>query len=117
MLKPEIEAWVDTIEREFAQEENRYLWLTWEEWLEKYVYSDIHEVFFGEFPTLLNEWLLRLTLQKSYFEGGEPKGWKPELIQQLKKVEYIASRAVQSVAWQHFGRIHHWVYSQHRQFL
>ena len=93
-LKLEIEDWVDQKEREFAQEENQDPWLTPEQWLGKYVYYVILGIFFGEFPTLLNEWFLRLTLRKNFFQWGDPKSWTPKLIQKLKSVNNKISRAI-----------------------
>ena len=80
MLKLEIEAWVDQKKRDFLQEENRVLRLNLLEWLGKYVYSYIHEIFFVDFPTILNEWLVRLTFKKRCFQGGDPRFWTLEVL-------------------------------------
>jgi hypothetical protein len=31
-----------------------------EQWMQKYVFTDQHEIFFGEFPEIMTEWLERL---------------------------------------------------------
>jgi hypothetical protein len=59
-MKEEIEIWLRTKELEFAQKDNRNPKFTPCKYLDKYVFSDLHEVFFCDFPHLLQEWLLRL---------------------------------------------------------
>jgi hypothetical protein len=59
--KVEIERWLKMKELEFAHKENKKPNLTPWIYLDKYVFSDFHEVFFCDFPYLLQEWLLRLT--------------------------------------------------------
>ena len=86
LSKLEIEAWIVQKTKVFGQEENRDLRLNLGKWLDKYVYSDIHETFFGEFPIFLNKWLSRLNFQKTNFQVGELESWTPELIQRLKSV-------------------------------
>ena len=63
---------MDAKELEFAQKESEgSRWIS-TEWLEWYIYLDIHEILFFEFPTLLYEWLSKLTTQKKIFQGEEP---------------------------------------------
>ena len=66
-----------------------------QKWLERHLYSDLHEYFFSEFSIILYEWLAILTYRKTNFQGGEPTGWTPELIQQLQEVDNKASRVVE----------------------
>ena len=70
-MKLKIQEWVDFKALEFAQEESEELQLNPTKWLEWYLYTDIHEIFFAEFPSLLYEWLLKLATQKKYFQGRE----------------------------------------------
>ena len=58
--KVEIEIWLRTKELEFAQKDNRNPRVTPRKYLEKYVFTDLHEVFFCDFPHLLQDWILRL---------------------------------------------------------
>ena len=58
--KEEIKGWLRTKELEFAQKDNRNPILTPHKYLDKYVFTDLHEVFFCDFPHLLQEWILRL---------------------------------------------------------
>ena len=51
----------------FAQEESEGTWLSAEIWLDEYIYSNIHEIFFVEFPILLHEWLVGLAAKQTNF--------------------------------------------------
>jgi hypothetical protein len=58
--KEDIKIWLKTKEMEFAQKDKRNPRVTPCKYLEKYVFTDLHEVFFYDFPQLLQEWILRL---------------------------------------------------------
>jgi hypothetical protein len=58
--KVEIESWLKTKELDFAQKDNKNPRVTSHKYLEKYMFTDLHEVFFYDFPHLLHEWILRL---------------------------------------------------------
>jgi nucleoid-associated protein YejK len=49
-----------TKELDFSQKDNKKPKLTLRKYLDKYMFSDLHEVFFCDFPYLLQDWLLRL---------------------------------------------------------
>ena len=73
--KPKIQSWVDAKELDFAQKEiegSRWM-LT--KWLEQYIYLDIHEILFSEFPIVLYEWLSKLKTHKNKSQGGETTKW------------------------------------------
>jgi hypothetical protein len=55
-----IEIWLKMKELEFVQKETKNPKLTPCKYIEKYVFNDLHEVIFYDFPHLLQEWLLRL---------------------------------------------------------
>jgi hypothetical protein len=59
-MREEIEGWLRTKEIEFAQKDNRNPKITLHKYLDKYVFMDLHEVFFYGFLHLLQEWILRL---------------------------------------------------------
>jgi hypothetical protein len=65
-MKEYIERWLKTKELEFAQKDNINPKLTPHKYINKYVFSDLHEVFFCDFPHLLQEWLLRLKEKPPY---------------------------------------------------
>jgi hypothetical protein len=46
---------VEKKELEFAQKDNKNLKITPSKYLDKYVFNDLHEVFFCDFPHVLQE--------------------------------------------------------------
>ena len=62
----EIEAWFETKMKEIAERENRNPNCDDEAWLQKYIFTDIHEVFFATFPSKLHSWLARLVDNTGY---------------------------------------------------
>ena len=72
LMKLKIQDWIDYKEQEFAQEESKGSWLSLMKWLEIYIYIDIHEIFFSEFPIILHEWLSNIATQNKFFQGGSP---------------------------------------------
>ena len=54
---PEVQYWVDFKALEFAREESKGSWWNPTEWLGQYIYLDIHDILFFEFPIVLHEWL------------------------------------------------------------
>ena len=58
--KREIEDWMESKTLEFAQKESGRSRLRKKDWLDRYLYTNIHEIFFTEFPIVLHEWLSRL---------------------------------------------------------
>lgn len=60
LTKKEIEKWIGQKLHEFAAQENRNLCLSKEEWLQRYLYTEEHEVFLCSFPCELYEWLAKL---------------------------------------------------------
>ena len=66
-MKKEIEDWLDSKMLEFVQEESIGTWLSTKNWIDEYIYSDIHKIFFTEFPILLHEWLSRLVTKQTNF--------------------------------------------------
>ncbi len=57
--KKEIEEWLDKKIHEFATLENRTPQVFEKKWLERYVYTEIHRIFFASFPSELYEWIAR----------------------------------------------------------
>lgn len=45
---------------EFMAQEKRNPQLTKEQWLDRYLYTEIHEIFFSSFPVELYEWIVKL---------------------------------------------------------
>ena len=92
--KEEIKNWVEAKEKEFAEQENRKPRLFIEDWLQRYIFSDIHKVLFATFPTELHAWLSRLAENKTSTRSDKPAEWTLELIQRLKHINNSISRAI-----------------------
>ena len=76
------------------QEEINGSWMILGEWLQRYFYSYIYEIFFSEFPIILYEWFAILARYKKKFQGEGPRGWNPQLIQRLESVNNTISKVV-----------------------
>ena len=55
--KKEIEDWLESKTLTFVQLNNARIQLIRKNWLDRYIYSDIHDIFFAGFPIVLHEWL------------------------------------------------------------
>jgi hypothetical protein len=84
--KADIERWLKTKELDFVQKDNINLKLTPRKYLDKYVFTDLHEVFFYEFPHILQEWIkiLKYRHPKNQIRQLE---WNSEEIAQLQRVD------------------------------
>jgi hypothetical protein len=91
--KEEINQWVESKEREFAVKENKSPRLNTEDWLQKHIFTDLHEIFFVTYAIELYDWLSKLA-DKNVFKKKREVVWTPELIQTLKGVDNPISRAV-----------------------
>jgi hypothetical protein len=91
--KAEIESWLKTKELEFAQKDNRNPKLTPHKYLDKYVFNDLHEVFFCDFPHVLQEWILRLKYNHTTNRIRQLE-WNPTEIAHLQQVDNKFTHAV-----------------------
>ena len=55
--KDKMNAWVKQKERTFAAEENQNPNISTEEWLQRYLFTDLHEILFSKFPIIFYEWI------------------------------------------------------------
>jgi hypothetical protein len=58
------------------------------------VFIDLHEIFFGEFPIILTEWLERLVENVGRYQVEAPRNLTLELIRQLNKISNKVSLIV-----------------------
>ena len=65
---------------EFATQENRNPPLSKEEWLDYYLYMEIHEIFFASFPTELYEWIRKLANSQGRWKLDGPIVGTPKLM-------------------------------------
>ena len=63
-------------------------------WLDRYLYTDIHKIFFVEFPIVLHEWLSRLATRHTNFQRRQAVEWNAQLIHELTSVSNPISRAI-----------------------
>jgi hypothetical protein len=54
------------------------------QWKDRYLYTDMHELFFVEFPCLLHEWLKRKTATNSTMWPLEPMVWYQAKLERLR---------------------------------
>ena len=92
--KKQIEDWMESKMLVFAQKERKRSSLSAEGWLDQYIYFDIHEIFFAEFPIVLHEWLSRLETRQTNFQRREAVGWSAQLIHKVTSVSNPISRAI-----------------------
>jgi hypothetical protein len=57
--KDEIQDWIKAKEDMFSLREAQGLRVNAKEWKGKYIYLDMHDIFFVKFPCLQHEWLKR----------------------------------------------------------
>ena len=90
----DIESWFKTKTQEFTETENRNPNHDSEAWLQKYIYTNIHEVFFATFPSEIHLWLARLVDCTGHVQSDKPAQWNQEVVQKLKNTDNVVSRAV-----------------------
>jgi hypothetical protein len=91
--KSEIKSWLRTKELEFSQKDNRNPGITPRKYMDKYVFIDLHEAFFCDFPHLLLEWILRLKDNHAMNQIRQ-LDWTPVQIEQLQQVNNKFTHAV-----------------------
>ena len=63
-------------------------------WLERYLYTYIHDILFSKIPIGLYEWFLKLATRRKNFPGGEPTESNPQSVQRLKSTRNSVPRVV-----------------------
>jgi hypothetical protein len=92
--KTKIHTWIEDQERDFVEAQNKNPKLSTEDWLQIYIFTDIHEIFFGGIHKELFEWLARLVDTQFMIRSRPPVVWTPTLIQKVKRVDNVVSRVV-----------------------
>ncbi len=90
----EIDDWIHDTYYKFADEENKNPCRSSEEFLQRYIFYDIYEIFFVGVHVELHEWLSRLTERKKNFKEDQLPDRTPKRIKLLKSVNNEVSRAV-----------------------
>ena len=84
--RDELNEWVWSNLKEFAEQENRSPKLNTEAQLQKHILTDIHAIFFATFGNELYDWLSKLT-DTGIFKKKRDIVWTPELIQIVKNLD------------------------------
>ena len=92
--KKEIKKWIDQKLNKFVAQENQNPCLSKEKWLQKYLYIEVHEVFFSTFPCELHEWLSKLLDSEPTWKHDDPIVWTLELVKHLEGSDYKVARAI-----------------------
>ena len=80
LTKKEIEKWLDRKIHEFVAQEIRNPHLSKEDWLNRYLYTKVHEIFFCTFPIELYEWIAKLKDGQGRWRLDGPIVWTPKLV-------------------------------------
>jgi hypothetical protein len=62
-IKEEIIYWWKTKYIDFSLEKNHNKWINAKDWLQRYVFTYLHEIFFVDFMNVLEEWIRRFIKQ------------------------------------------------------
>jgi hypothetical protein len=87
--------WMEQKEQEFAHKENKNPRLKNKQWLQRYVYTNLHEVFFNKFLNILVEWLEIFVENTGRKRLVAPKNWTPEPVRRVDAAENRTSRIVE----------------------
>ena len=90
----EIGDWPDETYLNFVEQERKDLRHSANEFLQRYVFCDVYEIFFGSIHIELHQWLSRLTKRMTNFQERQFPTWSPVRINILKRVNNEISRAV-----------------------
>jgi hypothetical protein len=78
--------------KDFAEAQNKNPNLSTEDWLGRYIFTNIHEIFFGGIHQELYEWLARLADTQFEIRPRSLVFWMSTLIQNVKRVDNVVSR-------------------------
>ena len=90
----EIVDWIHDTYLKFAEKENKDPRCSSDDFLGRYVFDEIYEIFFVSIHIELHEWLSRLIERKKNYKEDQLPDWTPERIKLLKSVNNEISRAV-----------------------
>lgn len=93
--KKEIEEWLEKNIHMFMTQENITPQVSKEKWLERYVYTEIHEIFFASFPSEMYEWIANLADSQGRCRLDQPIMWTLELVHRLEASEDKIARVVE----------------------
>jgi hypothetical protein len=92
--KTEIQKRIEDQEKDFVEAHNNNPNISIEDWLGRYIFIDIHEIFFGGIHQELYEWLARLADTQFEVRLRPPMVWTSVLIKKVNGVDNAMSRAL-----------------------
>lgn len=92
--KKEIQDWVDWKKCDFFVQENINPRLSTKKWLQMYIFTNQHEIFFSLFSNNFYKWLSILAENNTCFRNHNPTMWTPKMIKQLRKIDNTIARVV-----------------------
>jgi hypothetical protein len=92
--KTKIHKWTKDQEKDFVEAHNRNPNISIEDCLERYMFTDIHVIFFRGIHQELYEWLARLANTQFEIRSRPLVVWTSALIKKVKRVDNAMSRAV-----------------------
>ena len=72
----EIGDWLDETYLKFAEQENTNPRRSASDFLQRYVFCDAYEIFFGSIHIELHQWLSRLIVSRTNFQARRVLAWK-----------------------------------------
>ena len=90
----EIGDWIEETYLKFVEQENKDPRRSSDDFLQRYIFFDVYEIFFGSIHIELHQWLYRVTERRTNFQEGQFHDWTPARINILKRVNNEISRAV-----------------------
>jgi hypothetical protein len=92
--KTKIQKWIEEQKRDFAEALNKNPSISTKDWLGRYIFTNMHDIFFAGVHKELYEWLGRLEDTQFEIRSGPPVVWTTMLIKKDKRVDNTVSRAV-----------------------
>jgi hypothetical protein len=89
--KTKIQKWIEDQERDFVETQNKNPKLSTEDWIQRYIFTDNQEIFFGGIHQELYEWLDRLADTQFKIKSRPPVACTLKLIQKVKRVDNAIS--------------------------
>jgi len=93
-MKKELEDWWDLKLHEFAVQENRNSRVSEEQWLDRYIFTNIQGIFFITFPIKLYGWIGKLADNVGRCRLDQPIMGTPELVHRLEATKDRRADAV-----------------------
>jgi hypothetical protein len=92
--KTKIHKCIEEQEKDFTEAQNKNPNLIIEDWLGRYIFIDIHDIFFGGIHKELYEWLTKLENTQFEIRFEPPLVWTMMVIKNVKRFDNVVSRAV-----------------------